>query len=134
MARVKRLILEVILLLSLLLELTAVVSIGPRTLQIFNNVQPADKLTVHCKSGDEDVGEVEVKYGEAYEFKFNPNVWGTTLYFCRITWRYKTLSFDAYRHSRDFTTCDLYCVWSVTIDGPYFFDARKRIWVLRYKW
>ncbi|GKV23318.1 hypothetical protein SLE2022_241330 [Rubroshorea leprosula] len=132
MSRAKMLILEVILLLSLVLE-AAVVAGDRRTVYIANDMQPGEKLKVHCKSGDKDIGVMEVEYGQVYKFQFNVNIWGTTLYYCYVFWKDKGVSFDAYRHSRDAKKCFV-CNWSFSLDGAYWWDVQQRQWILMFPW
>ncbi|KAL6292379.1 hypothetical protein ACE6H2_000521 [Prunus campanulata] len=43
-------------------------------------------LTIHCKSGDHDLGAHVLPPLISYEFVFRPNMWWTTQYFCSVEW------------------------------------------------
>ncbi|KAI4338162.1 hypothetical protein L6164_016506 [Bauhinia variegata] len=56
---------------------------------------------------------------QSYEFHFRPNFWGTTLFYCSVTWSKGSVSYEAYEYYRDCYRgrCPKRCVWKVTKDG-----------------
>ncbi|KAG5524852.1 hypothetical protein RHGRI_031504 [Rhododendron griersonianum] len=43
-------------------------------------------MTFRCQSKDDDMGTRTTKYREDFHWRFVPNVWGKTLYFCHFYW------------------------------------------------
>ncbi|KAE9600915.1 putative plant self-incompatibility S1 [Lupinus albus] len=83
-----------------------------RHVYIRNDLGNGTLLTVHCKSKDEDLGVHKLHYKKEFKFQFRPNIWGTTLYFCHLTWHGKSHRIDAFDNDRDIFFCkDL--KWSV---------------------
>ncbi|KAE8695438.1 hypothetical protein F3Y22_tig00110711pilonHSYRG00010 [Hibiscus syriacus] len=92
---------------------------------IYNDLENKKDLTIHCKSKDDDLGVHVISYKESYDFQFEPNFFGRTLFFCRMTWNGKSHWFDVFREDRDkywgldhgcFQTDK--CVWNVRRNGP----------------
>ncbi|XP_062104464.1 S-protein homolog 24-like [Humulus lupulus] len=106
------------------------------TVQIFNNLDNQNQLTVHCKSADDDLGAHVVANNQDYEFKFRINFAGTTLYFCGLTWVGGTGSYDIFRASRDSFRCASKCVWRAHNDGIYGFKegSNQTTADIIYKW
>lgn len=81
-------------------------------------------ITVHCKSGDDNLGVHVLAPTQRYNFRFRMNVWGTTLFWCAFTsstGRQKSLevwSATVMRHS----PCGGKCYWSVREDGFWVTD------------
>ena len=106
------------------------------TVQIFNNLDNQNQLTVHCKSKDDDLGAHVLLNNQYYEFKFRINFGGTTLYFCGLTWVGGTGSYDLFRASRDSLRCASKCVWRARNDGIYGYQDDKTVTSpdIIYKW
>ncbi|KAI3469899.1 hypothetical protein Pfo_026562 [Paulownia fortunei] len=45
-----------------------------------------DELIVHCKSGDDDLGEHFLDKGDDWHWKFRVNFFRSTLFFCHVQW------------------------------------------------
>ncbi|XP_062104482.1 S-protein homolog 5-like [Humulus lupulus] len=88
---------------------------------IRNNLGDFD-LSVHCKSKDDDLGVHILRFNETYSFRFKPNFWGTTLFFCGFRWADQFHWFDIYTPGSD---CSLpsACFWSVVANGPCLVDS-----------
>ncbi|KAK9725544.1 hypothetical protein RND81_05G152300 [Saponaria officinalis] len=76
-------------------------------------------LNVHCKSKDDDLGEQVLTQGISYEFRFRPNFWGTTLFFCNFSWEGRSQSCTIYEYNRDIDRCCDICMWSVDSTGVH---------------
>ena len=101
------------------------IAFQPRiTISIINDLQPdKSNLTVHCKSGDDDLGTHALVFNQSFEWSFRPNVLGTTLFFCGLGWRDAFGVFDMYRYKRDKKRgCKHYCYWEVAVDEIYGFN------------
>ncbi|CAI0436183.1 unnamed protein product [Linum tenue] len=54
-------------------------------------------LHVHCWSGKDDRGHIDVAVGTEFTWRFKPNIWGTTKWTCELsTDDHRYASFDAY--------------------------------------
>lgn len=82
-----------------------------------NNQLPA-KLTVHCKSKEDDLGIHELDIQGQWGFLFRPNfVVENTLFYCSFAWAGQVRYFDIYEQRRDEYRCKN-CIWKVKPDGP----------------
>ncbi|KAL5542507.1 hypothetical protein UlMin_010217 [Ulmus minor] len=101
---------------------------------IINDVHPCLNLTVHCKSKHSDLGSQVLAPGNKFEFSFKPNIFGTTLFFCGMSWQYSTLHwFDIYSGHRDRKHCSL-CFWKIRKDGPCRLDYETGRFDICYPW
>lgn len=91
-------------------------------LQIVNGLPTHEDLNLHCKSKDDDLGAHSLGFNETYEFRFKPNFFGNTLYFCRFWWAKESRWFDIYDEERDIPRCS-YCWWKILPTGPCLFDS-----------
>ena len=74
-------------------------------------------VTVHCKSGDGDLGPHFIQYPNGfYQFNFKPNPFGTTDYYCNFQWPNIFQWFDIYLFDRDHPQCGR-CNWKIKPDG-----------------
>lgn len=95
---------------------------------IINNLpNDTEPLIVHCKSGDDDLGQRVLHKNEEFSFSFRRKVLiGSTLYFCHFWWDKKDKSFDVFNNHIAEKDCgkvnsDLNeCYWKVQEDGFYF--------------
>lgn len=99
-------------------EAKITVSISNFLAESYKDIYNLD-LTVHCKSKDDDLGAHVVGFLEDYEFRFNPNIWRTTLFHCTMAWPSHFHHFVIYDQSRDGGCIlnDSYCVWRVIDSG-----------------
>ncbi|OWM79389.1 hypothetical protein CDL15_Pgr003562 [Punica granatum] len=87
------------------------------TVDMFNALPNGASFKIHCKSGDDDLGLHVIGPNEKYQLRFKPNFWGTTLFFCGMSWAGGHKVFDIYRYYRDFMDrCQGYCRWQATKD------------------
>ncbi|KAF5471121.1 hypothetical protein F2P56_011584 [Juglans regia] len=90
--------------------------------RISNELDVGIDLKLHCKSGDNDLGEHLLHYNNSYyEFSFRPAVLGGTLFHCRFQWNVDDCTalhrFDIYDARRDSVRCSE-CYWKVHLNGP----------------
>ncbi|KDO59842.1 hypothetical protein CISIN_1g039691mg, partial [Citrus sinensis] len=76
-----------------------------------SNYDAGVDLAVHCKSGDDDLGEQVIPHQGNYGFHFRPNFWGTTLFYCKFAWQNTWKWFHTYIDGREHRG---YCSSSIT--------------------
>ncbi|KAF6163444.1 hypothetical protein GIB67_029293 [Kingdonia uniflora] len=83
-----------------------------------NKLGDGKNLTVHCQSKDNDLGEQTLTDGSEYGWDFSVNAWGSTLFYCDITWEtVNRYHFDSYSYDRDWKRCESQCLWTVSGEG-----------------
>ena len=95
-------------------------------------------IGLRCKSKNDDLGFKILRPNENYMFSFEPNFWGTTLFYCHVTWKWQRNSnqishyFDAYVNSRDKHRCPrgYECCWNLKPSGP----CKCKGYQTCYKW
>ncbi|KAE9593560.1 putative plant self-incompatibility S1 [Lupinus albus] len=93
-----------------------------RHVYVRNDLVNGTLLTVHCKSKNNDLGVHKLNYKDEFKFQFKPNIWGTTLFYCGLTWDGKLQSLVAFDNLRDIYFCkDL--KWSITNYQPCLFNC-----------
>ncbi|PON66091.1 Self-incompatibility protein [Trema orientale] len=98
--------------------------------------ESSTKLSVHCKSGDDDKGMQELSWNEEYVWGTRINFFRTTLYFCYIQWLgVKERYFVAFKAKRDEVRCEKMknCLWRVRRNGVYFSNDNST-WFMEYPW
>ncbi|CAB4292559.1 unnamed protein product [Prunus armeniaca] len=98
---------------------------------IINGLVPESDVLVHCKSKQDDLGVHLLHYNALYEFKFKPNFWGTTQFYCNFTWPSRIEWFDIYKFKRD---AGKFCYWMIKPDGPCKYNGRSKSFDNCYKW
>ncbi|KAJ0980073.1 hypothetical protein J5N97_015547 [Dioscorea zingiberensis] len=103
------------------------VEAGRTSVHILNRLGEGKNLSVHCKSKDDDLQQQTVAEGQELVWAFNPNIWGTTLFFCDLN---PTLNFafDAYDYKRDQVRCASQCHWLVAAEGMYALNEAAHLW------
>ncbi|VVA26241.1 PREDICTED: self-incompatibility [Prunus dulcis] len=114
---------------------------GTVYVRLTNRLEPSNAtVTIHCKSGDDDLGDHLVALGETYEFSFKNNIWDSTLFFCNFDWVSGSLgksvsgTFDIYKARRDQERCLHDCNWLILETGLYSYTLRTKIWENLYSW
>lgn len=93
------------------------------------------KLSVHCKSKDDDLGDKILTPNQEFSWKFKINIWGTTLFYCDAQWGTRRKHFDAFVVTRDERRCQrpLLCLWSIRENG-FYFSNNNVTWSSEYLW
>uniref|UniRef100_A0A7N0VG25 S-protein homolog n=1 Tax=Kalanchoe fedtschenkoi TaxID=63787 RepID=A0A7N0VG25_KALFE len=97
------------------------------TVYIKHSMGQGVMVDVHCKSKDDDLGNHSLAEGQWYRFKFRPNLWDTTLFWCDVSWNGRRQVFNAYRQKTTYGKCLVVgceCPWNLTPDGPCFFNPK----------
>ncbi|KAJ9672600.1 hypothetical protein PVL29_025998 [Vitis rotundifolia] len=102
--------------------------------KIINGLDAGTDLNIHCKSKDDDLGAHVLGFEQFFEFHFRPNVWGTTLYFCRFWWNSESHWFDIYDQDRDVGRCDEKCWWWVRAAGACLLNEKMGVYDICEKW
>lgn len=91
-------------------------------------------LTLHCASGDDDLGFHTLKPRQVYDWSFCESVLGNTLFFCHVWWNSKQVAFDAFK-SKFLSHGSRRYHWSVRKDGIYFsYDNVTSNFVKKFDW
>lgn len=102
-----------------------------KTVRVINNLA-GTQLSVHCHSGDDDLGQHYLHSGQYVEWSFEDNFWGTTLYWCDFAWNNVQKSFRVYSTKKDdYRGYKPYL--SIRPDGAYFYDGFK-FWLKKIPW
>ena len=104
-----------------------------KSVRIINGLGLYQTLTAQCKSKDDNLGVHEIINGQDFKWTFKSNIWGTTKYYCYMSWGGKSLAFDAYDYGRDKNYCGD-CIWLFQIKGVFSWNYDKLIWDFRFPW
>lgn len=52
------------------------------SVQVSNDMKSGEKLFLHCKSKDDDLGKHYMTTGQQFSWKFRENLWQNTLFWC----------------------------------------------------
>ncbi|CAH8302273.1 unnamed protein product [Eruca vesicaria subsp. sativa] len=107
------------------------------TVQISNRLDGGLTLKLHCKSKNNDLGVQTLAPDSSWSFKFRPNIFGTTLFFCRFVWAHEAHSFDIYDDYRDGVRkgnpC-IDCTWNIDQHRPCRFNEKTNLFDLCHHW
>uniref|UniRef100_A0A7N0TBC1 S-protein homolog n=1 Tax=Kalanchoe fedtschenkoi TaxID=63787 RepID=A0A7N0TBC1_KALFE len=107
------------------------------TVYIKHSMGQGVMLDLHCKSKDDDLGNQRLANGQWYRFSFRPNVGGTTLFWCDVSWNGRSQVFNAYREKDTYWKCHdvgCDCPWNLTPDGPCFFNPKTEKYDMCQGW
>ena|ERR1044072_3797667 len=94
--------------------------------KIVNSLPDNLDLTIHCKSKDDDLGEHILRPGMVFQWRFKPNIWGTTQYYCSFQWFGSDLKwFDVYIEKRNDHGEHK---WLIKKEGPCLYDLKCYNW------
>ncbi|KAL7107857.1 hypothetical protein ACP275_06G080500 [Erythranthe tilingii] len=89
----------------------------------------SNPLTLHCQSGDDDLGNRTLSSRQELDWKFCTNIFGKTLYFCHVWWGSKSAAFDVYNKDIEKNYCfGGLCHWEIFPDGIYSFNVKVHDW------
>lgn len=91
-------------------------------------------LILHCKSGDDDLGQKLLYPGQNFEWRFRSSYFGSTLFFCSFQWfgEQGLKHFDIYVEERDADYS--LCIWHIKKDGPCFLKNESPLEWQCYPW
>ncbi|XP_024931241.3 S-protein homolog 5 [Ziziphus jujuba] len=102
---------------------------------IINILGENKTLNLHCQSKDDDLGVHYVPYAESFEWRFNVNIWRTTLFYCDMGWGDLKGHFDVFDAKRDMKRCNYEkCIWLVTRDGLDLYIKAAGNYVHQFDW
>lgn len=105
-----------------------------------------DPMTIRCQSKNDDLGVHIILPGTpGFSWKFKPNIFWRTLFFCHFWWGAKNTSIDVYNDSkmgpgdvcRNPETGARTCYWQARGDGLYFSNNNAKFpdgWTKKYDW
>ncbi|XWS47085.1 hypothetical protein CRYUN_Cryun14cG0123100 [Craigia yunnanensis] len=93
-------------------------------------------LFLHCKSGNNDLGIHNLTVGTEFNWKFKPQVFGKTLFWCYMASNNVHASFNVFwRDDVLFYKCNYKnCFWIAKDDGVYLKNIPENYDELRHKW
>ncbi|CAA0839958.1 Plant self-incompatibility protein S1 family [Striga hermonthica] len=103
---------------------------------VINNFSyDTNELMIHCKSGDDDLGYHFLSQYGSWHWKFRVDLFGSTLFFCRVQWGELETSFTVFDTDYISSKCEgtSTCFWSLREDGIYF-SCDDLNYVQRYIW
>ncbi|XVF61735.1 hypothetical protein PTKIN_Ptkin08bG0154300 [Pterospermum kingtungense] len=103
---------------------------------ISNGLNNYQKLTIHCKSGDDDLGWHVIPVSLEWNWTFRANFFGSTLYWCNMSWSKHQGSFEVFVMNYSMLQkCDFKeCFWSARDDGLYLENDSDGSWLKLYNW
>ncbi|KAG9460036.1 hypothetical protein H6P81_004544 [Aristolochia fimbriata] len=102
---------------------------------VMNRLGEGKRLSLHCRSKDDDLGQQTVTDGGEFGWDFSVNAWGTTLFYCDMGYGYYlNMSFDAFSYGRDWRRCHSCCLWLVSAEGVYGLNGGTGLWEFMYFW
>ncbi|KAE7997941.1 hypothetical protein FH972_002527 [Carpinus fangiana] len=108
------------------------------TVHVINGFKDYTILEVHCKSKDNVLRLRHIGVNEEFQWQFQVNFWGSTLYWCNMWWvggqRYVEV-FPADDDKFLNQDCgDSNCRWMGKKDGIYLFNFEHKEYRLKYTW
>ncbi|XP_076931930.1 S-protein homolog 21-like [Bidens hawaiensis] len=109
---------------------------GGWTINVINDINSKQKVGVHCKSKDDDIGMKYLGFHESVDWSFCENIWTpSTLFVCHAYKGTQEQVFDVFNHNTILPLCpepdskrDKYrCSWLIKADGIYIMDRRQGI-------
>ncbi|XP_006398894.2 S-protein homolog 21 [Eutrema salsugineum] len=103
-------------------------------------IKEHNKLRVHCRSKDDDLGFHDLNETEIYDFSFREHVFATTLFWCNV---WKGPDFNKHHQSFEAFSSDTQwkllcggkiCKWVVRDDAIYVFNTRTKYYAYVYAW
>ncbi|KAE8650521.1 hypothetical protein Csa_010078 [Cucumis sativus] len=102
----------------------------------------SNSLDVHCQSKDDDLGYHHLaNRGDEFQWNFQINIWGTTLFWCRLDKSDAYVSFESFwserRHRWLYDRCGIElgtCIWTAKDDGIYLRNMLTNVDEFIHKW
>ncbi|KAA0050661.1 pumilio-like protein 15-like [Cucumis melo var. makuwa] len=98
-------------------------------------------LDVHCQSKNDDLGYHHlVNRGDEYQWNFEENLWGTTLFWCRLEKPDAYVAFESFWPEtknvwlRDRCGNQGTCIWTAKDDGIYLRNMPTNVDEFVHKW
>lgn len=96
------------------------------TVHVINDL-PANSsipLTIHCASGDDDLGYHFLNRHDDFHWDFCDNFFSRTLFFCHMWWGVNSKAFDVFNTDIKLQCNYEICSWVARRDGLYFGGGR----------
>ncbi|XP_010243875.1 PREDICTED: pumilio homolog 15-like [Nelumbo nucifera] len=105
-----------------------------RHVRVANDLGQGLNLTIHCRSHNDDLGLKELPYGFYFEWAFNSNIWGSTVFYCDMGWQQGSGHYDVFVARRDNSRCHYRCWWVARQDGLYALDEQHNVYNFWFPW
>ncbi|XP_062147852.1 S-protein homolog 1-like [Alnus glutinosa] len=112
------------------------------TVDVVNGLSGENRLFLHCKSKDDDLGMHDLPVGAKSSWSFKENLFGRTLYWCYLRKDKAHAAFDVFWEEKNEEyyllrrTCDRsnICIWIAKDDGIYLKSIRDNLDVFMHRW
>ncbi|KAF8394204.1 hypothetical protein HHK36_020411 [Tetracentron sinense] len=96
--------------------------VGKFHVHVQNQLGEGTTLVLHCQSKDDDLGVHLLGFYEEFQWSFDVNIWGNTLFYCDFVFGNVQGHYNIFVSDRDAhdARCDGGCFWGVRPDGLYF--------------
>lgn len=102
---------------------------------VTNNLGTGINLLIRCRSKDDDLGVHNLPNGQPLKWSFKANFFGTTLFWCNLSWNNVQKNVEIYNDKPHDPECVSQCLRSVRQDGLYFYNEKKgAFWYKKYSW
>ncbi|KAL7126286.1 hypothetical protein ABFS83_14G176100 [Erythranthe nasuta] len=97
------------------------------------SVIPADPITVHCYSKDDDLGTHQLAYLQPLSWHFHYSILGDTKFSCKIDTQYGSGEYTVWTDDIMVNRCGLNCIWQVKSTGPCLQQSQGDLWCLPWQ-
>lgn len=102
---------------------------------IVNFLGKNNTLNLHCQSKNDDLGVHDVQFTDFFEWRFDVNIWKTTLFYCDMSSGNLKGHFDIFVAKRDMNRCgNDKCIWHVKPDGLDLYLKSADNYVHQFGW
>ncbi|KAL2527609.1 Plant self-incompatibility protein S1 family [Abeliophyllum distichum] len=107
--------------LALLLNLT---QSHAKTTVIIENFIKNDEILIRCESEDNNFGSHVLKFGEKFSWRFKPDLFGGTKFYCYFQSGFGAGDYGVYTRNIK-SRCGEYCEWQIQKTGPCLVQTSK---------
>lgn len=101
----------------LLLALLFALSVAAKYTVVIRGFIPEEKISAHCYSSEDDLGNHVLSYRQSFIIRFTPNFFRTTKFYCDMISNYGFGNYGVYTR-RINSMCHQYCLWCIAVIGP----------------
>ncbi|CAN8267794.1 unnamed protein product [Cochlearia groenlandica] len=129
---------QLIVMFLMTIFVSATMSYAQKTTVVINNdLGDGLSLRYHCKSGNDNLGNRSLGQGESWSFRFKPDIFGRTLFFCSFSWGNESHYFNIYKQKRDKQYNEFGCTnceWMIRKTGPCKRNRNSNLFDVCFPW